>query len=66
MEKMLPEVFFRSHRSCIVNIAYIDSLEKNQITTVTGHQFPIVRNKFGELKKLLLEMPRITIPNCGM
>jgi hypothetical protein len=64
-EKQLPKAFFKCHRSAIVNIAYIESFDRNQINTVFSQlTLPFTHSLFNELQQLLLEQERLKIPNC--
>ncbi len=56
-ESILPEkIFFRIHRSYIVNLNYIKKLDKNKgfkITLETGDILPVSKNKIKELTERL-------------
>lgn len=50
LEQQLTEIFFRNHRSYIINLKLCDSIEENQVT-ILGHNIPISNSK----KKEMLE-----------
>lgn len=54
LEKMLPEnSFFRTHRSFLVNMQYIDTLAGNRIF-ICGRQLPVSARKMKELLKSVI------------
>lgn len=55
---LAPSIFFRSHRSFIINLQHltkIETLEKNSYVAIlkNGNQVPISRTSYGKLKELL-------------
>ena len=55
IESMLPdERFVRCHRSYIVNIKYIKSIEKCNLVLEIGVKIPISRGKFKELNEVFI------------
>lgn len=55
IETMLPEEsFVRCHRSYIVNIRYIKSIEKGNLILESGIKIPISRGKFKELNEIFI------------
>lgn len=55
MEKMLPQDFFRCHRSYIVNYNYMDSIERYQITMKDGDLVPVSQQLYAETKNRYLK-----------
>jgi hypothetical protein len=64
MEAQLPKIFFRCHRSAIINIAYVDSVDKNRLLTTTRLALPVSRSRLNLLKQMLMEPDSLKIPNC--
>lgn len=55
IETMLPdEHFVRCHRSYIVNIRYIKSIEKCNLVLENGVKIPISRGRFKELNEVFI------------
>lgn len=50
----LPDGFVRCHRSFIVNLAYVVSLDKNTITLYDGTSIPVSRRRAKEVQRALL------------
>lgn len=55
MEKMLPEGFFRCHRSYIVNFSYMESIERYQATMADGDIIPVSQQLYAETKNRYLK-----------
>lgn len=56
MEKMLPQKdYFRCHRSYIVNLNYVDSIERYQITMKDGDYVPVSQQLYAETKNRYLK-----------
>lgn len=51
IKKDLPEHFMQCHKSYIVNMNYIEKIEKNRIYLTTGADMPISKAKYGESRK---------------
>ena len=51
IKKYLPEYFMQCHKSYIVNMNYIEKIEKNRIYLTTGADMPISKAKYGESRK---------------
>jgi DNA-binding LytR/AlgR family response regulator len=62
----LPAIFFHCHRSIIVNIGYIDTVDKthNKIITLSGQTLPVARNSIQALIVKLDSLEHILIPLC--
>lgn len=59
LEADLSSDFFRSHRSCIVNLAEIRRIERGRNNTyrviVGEHEVPLSRSRYAVLKQILVE-----------
>lgn len=56
MEKMLPQKdYFRCHRSYIVNMNYVESIERYQITMKDGDYVPVSQQLYAETKNRYLK-----------
>lgn len=55
MEKMLPQNFFRCHRSYIVNFTYMESIERYEITMKDGDYVPVSQQMYAETKNRYLK-----------
>jgi hypothetical protein len=63
-DSQLPKAFFKC-QSTIVNIAYIEFFDKNQINTIFFQLvLPLTHSLFNKLQQLLFEQERLKIPNC--
>lgn len=51
VEKQLSDVFFKVHKSYIVNLEYIKHFDNNEILLTTGAQVPLSRNNIKEFKE---------------
>jgi DNA-binding LytR/AlgR family response regulator len=66
LESQLPKIFFKCHRSAIVNIAYIESFDKDKINTIFSQLIlPLTHSLFKKLQQFLFEQERLKIPNCS-
>jgi DNA-binding LytR/AlgR family response regulator len=63
-EQELPSIFFRCHRSAIVNMVYIQHIGTKNLTLNDGSSLPVSRHKILLLQKELNELDRLTIPQC--
>lgn len=66
LEKMLPSIFFRCHRSVIINLAYVGTINKFQrfIVTSAGEKLPVARERMHLLLSKLHALDRISVPFC--
>mgnify|MGYP001797373145 FL=1 len=60
LEELLPDNFYRTHRSHIVNINHIDSIEGLQIH-LQGHAAVLSKNKRDEFLRLIDRMNLLRI-----
>jgi DNA-binding LytR/AlgR family response regulator len=63
-EKELPFIFFRSHRSTIVNMAYIRQIDKGKICMADGTYLPVSKSRKLLLEEKLANLPALIIPHC--
>lgn len=62
MEKDLQgPVFYKPHRSYLINLEYVTDYSNKSITMETGENIPLSRNKSGEFKEALL----MYVKTCG-
>jgi len=54
LQAQLPSTFSRCHRSCIVNLAAVRSLDENELTLHDGTRLPVSRRRMHELQHDLL------------
>lgn len=64
LEHHLPSVFYRCHRSAIVNLCHVQSFSKCGIH-VNGHVLPIAQKNKTKIRHLLEKNERLTFPLCG-
>lgn len=64
LEKELPPLFFRCHRSTIVNMRYIKKIDKGRICLVDGTDLSVSHRKILLLKDRLARLPSLTVPMC--
>jgi DNA-binding LytR/AlgR family response regulator len=55
LQPQLPVNSVRCHRSYIVNLAFISSLDERMLTLVDGTQIPVSRRRVKEVQRALLE-----------
>ncbi len=61
MEMQMPKnLFFRPHRSYLINLGYVSSFDGRKITMKNGHEIPVSRGKRDELKASVLNYLRIS------
>lgn len=60
-KKLKDNGFFRSHKSFLVNIAYIQCATDETITMKDGACLPLSRNRKNDFFKLLIEQPDIIL-----
>ena len=58
MEKMLPEYFFRCHRSYIVNLNEVENIERYQATMKNEDYIPISQQLYTEMKSRMYQNKR--------
>ncbi|MDR0698277.1 MAG: LytTR family transcriptional regulator DNA-binding domain-containing protein [Tannerella sp.] len=65
-KNQLPAIFFHCHRSIIVNIGYIDTIDKTRrnIITLSGQKLPVSRNNIKSLISKMQDLEHISIPLC--
>jgi hypothetical protein len=63
-EQALPAGFFRCHRSTIVNMTYIQKIDKRAIYLTTGSILPVSRSKIHLLKNKLANLEALIVPLC--
>lgn len=54
-EEQLSGHFLRPHRSYLVNCSYVSQIERYVITFITGEQLPIPKQRYTEIRDLLVE-----------
>ena len=52
LQKTLPKIFVRCHRSYIVNLEKVDALD-DRVLEVVGHAIPVSRSYYSEIKNKL-------------
>lgn len=60
LEQRLPAIFFRIHRTHLINLKAIKEMTTGRggiVTLINGHQVPVAYRKKGALRKLLLQLP---------
>ncbi|MBR3516979.1 MAG: response regulator transcription factor [Lachnospiraceae bacterium] len=55
LEKMLPEQFFRCHRSYIVNLLEVENIERYQATMKNQDYIPISQQQYTEMKNRMFQ-----------
>lgn len=50
LERKLPSVFFRCHRSYLVNLRYVRRFTGNELVLRGGERIPVARNRRKSLK----------------
>ena len=63
LELFLPPVFFRCHRSVIVNLCHVQSSNRQEVN-VYGHILPISKKKIPVMDYLLEKCETLTFPLC--
>lgn len=63
-EKELPLIFFRCHRSAIVNMAYIQDIKNGELCLMNKTFLPVSKSKKLLLEEKLANLPLLTIPLC--
>jgi len=63
LERVLPTVFCRCHRSVIVNICHIQSFDREGIR-VDDQILPVAKNKLSKITHLLANSEMLTYPLC--
>jgi DNA-binding LytR/AlgR family response regulator len=63
--ELIPNNFVSIHRSCIVNMDYIDRIEKSEklIKTISGNNLQIARSKYNNVLKTYRSYLKIRIHN---
>lgn len=64
LESILPPVFFKSHRSAIVNICFVQSIDEQGIH-INNHILPVAEKKQKEIRRLLKKRERLIFPLCN-
>lgn len=54
-------LFYRCHRSYIINISKIQSISKNQVDMINDDKIPIARGKWEEVNKMFLKYCRSSL-----
>ncbi len=57
-EKKMPEMFFRLHKSYLVNCLHIDSISRYRAILKNRCELPIGKERYMELKRKLAEFPK--------
>jgi DNA-binding LytR/AlgR family response regulator len=52
-EELKGTMFYKSHRSYLINLGYVTDYNNKSITMDNGEQVPLSRNKLTELKEAL-------------
>jgi DNA-binding LytR/AlgR family response regulator len=52
LQKTLPKIFIRCHRSYIINLEKVDALD-DRVLEVGGHAIPVSRSYYNEIKNEL-------------
>jgi DNA-binding LytR/AlgR family response regulator len=60
----LPPVFYRCHRSVIVNLCYIQSFNLHGVH-INNHILPVSQKNKTEIRRLLKKSERLTFPLCN-
>lgn len=61
MEMQMPKnLFFKPHRSYLINLGYVSSFDGKKITMKNSHKIPVSRGKRDELKASVLNYLRIS------
>ena len=55
LEKMLPDYFFRCHRSYIVNLLEVENIERYQATMKNEDYIPISQQQYTEMKNRMFQ-----------
>ena len=55
LEKMLPDQFFRCHRSYIVNLLEVENIERYQATMKNQDYIPISQQQYTEMKNRMFQ-----------
>lgn len=53
LEDLLPDYFYRAHRSFLINTEYVMALERYYITLSNGQIIPVPEKRYNEVKKVL-------------
>ena len=64
LERKLPDVFFKCHRSAIVNLAYIQKIDKKEICVINQFRLPVSRSKIHLIEEKLADFEALTVPLC--
>jgi hypothetical protein len=62
---ILRRNFLKHFSNAIVNIAYIESFNEHNITTLSKLILPLLHTLIKPLQQLLLDVERLKIPNCS-
>lgn len=54
-------IFYRCHRSYIINISKISSISKNEVDMINDEKIPIARGKWEEVNKMFLKYCRSSL-----
>lgn len=64
LENILPPVFYRCHRSVIVNLCQIQSFDEHSVH-INNHILPIAQKKKTKFRYLMEKSETLTFPLCG-